>query len=153
MKRDRINGIIGIVIGLLMITGALGLPPSKVPDDIGPAVFPIIAGVMIIIPGVFLTMKKPSSDENVFMSREEWKRFGLLVLVFFLYAALLYVVGFLIATPFVTFIISKMFSRGKKAAVWQIAIYAFILTAAVYICFYKGLGLKLPRGEYFNLEL
>ncbi|RGZ01276.1 tripartite tricarboxylate transporter TctB family protein [Clostridium sp. AM58-1XD] len=153
MKRDRVNGIVGVIIGVLIIAGALRLPPSKVPDDIGPAVFPIIAAVMIIIPGLFLTFKKAFTEECPFLNRQEWKRLGILVLVFILYAVLLYMVGFLVATPIITFIISKMFSQGKKVPAWQLIVYALILTIIVYMCFYKGLGLKLPRGEFFNLDL
>lgn len=58
MKRDKVNGVIGIVLGSLLIVGSLSLPPSSVPDDIGPAVFPIIAAVMIMIPGLFIALKK-----------------------------------------------------------------------------------------------
>ncbi len=153
MKRDRINGMISTFLGVYLIGASLRLPPSRVPDDIGPAVFPVIAAVMIIIPGLYLIFKKAPEEEKEFLTRQEWKRFGILILVFFLYAALLYGVGFLIATPVVTFIISRMFSHGKKVPVWQLILYAVVLTALVYMCFYKGLGLKLPRGEFFNLEL
>ena len=152
MRRDKINGIIGIIMGCFLIAGALRLPPSRVPDDIGPAIFPIIAAVMIIIPGLFLVLKKPSGEETAFLNKEERKRFCILILVFFLYAALLWAAGFLTATPIIVFIISRMFSQGKKVPMWQTILYAVILTLLVYACFYKGLGLKMPRGSFFNLE-
>ena len=140
------------VLGSLLIVGSLSLPPSSVPDDIGPAVFPIIAAVMIMIPGLFIALKKNPGQEIPFLNKQEWKRFWVLVLVFTVYALLLYAVGFLIATPIITFIISRMFSMGKKVPIWHTVIYAVILTLLVYLCFYKGLGLKMPQGEFFNLE-
>ena len=153
MKRDKINGAIGVVLGILLIIGAQNLPASKVPGDIGPAIFPMIAAVMIIIPGLFLVLKKPTGEDTVFLTKEEWKRFGVLIAVFFLYAVCLWAAGFLIATPIITFNISKMFSQGKKVPFWQIALYAVVLTLLVYLCFYTGLGLKLPKGEFINLEI
>ena len=152
MKRDKVNGVIGVVLGSLLIIGSLRLPQSSVPDDIGPAVFPIIAAVMIIIPGLFIVLKKNPGQETPFLNKQEWKRFWILVLVFTVYALLLYAVGFLIATPIITFIISRMFSMGKKVPIWHTVIYAVILTLLVYLCFYKGWGLKFRKGEFFILD-
>lgn len=151
MSRDRINGIIGIILGCLVLIGSMLLPPSNVPDDIGPAVFPIIAAVLIIVPAIYMVLKKPAGEEQKFMTKIEWKRFWILIAVFFIYAALLYIAGFLIATPIVTFIISRMFSQGSKVPLWQIIVYAVVLSLVVYICFYKGLGLILPQGQIFNI--
>lgn len=153
MKKDRLNGIICLIFSTVLIISALMLPESKVPDDIGPTVFPVMAGLMILIPALVMIFKpNPKADVQPFLAgKDEKKRFLLLVGVLFLYVICLYVAGFLIATPIVTFIICTMFSKGKKIPWWVRMLYSVILTAAIYLAFAKGLGLKLPVGEMINL--
>lgn len=154
LSRDVINGSIGVVVSVALIISALRLPPSTVPDDVGPAVFPIIAALMILIPSLVLVYNSLKSAEEYipFLNKEEWKRFWLLVGVMILYVVLLYVAGFLIATPIVMFIICLMFSKGKQIPKWRFAVYSLVFTLALYLAFYKGMGLKLPLGEFITLQ-
>lgn len=151
MTRDRGTGIISIILGGCVAVLALQFPKSSMLGDIGPAVFPLIAAGILIICGTGLLIKK-TERAGRFLDQNETKRLLLITCVYIGYAALLWAVGFLIATPIAVFVLCIMLSN-RKTALWKCAIYAVIVTTVVYLCFYTLLGLKLPVGKFVKFMI
>ena len=153
--KDRATGLIVICLGILIILFSLQLPPSRVAGDIGPVVFPIIAAVILLINGTILIVKdkeKPK-EKKAFFSKEEWKRFGVLLSNYMGYFFLLWLTGFIPATFIAMYVMCSMFSTGKKVAIWKRALFAAIVTIIIYWAFWKGLGMRLPVGELIRIDL
>ncbi|MCT8140509.1 hypothetical protein H1D32_24245 [Anaerobacillus sp. CMMVII] len=60
-NKDRITGLVGFLFGLCLLIAALKIPspPTATSDFMGPAAFPIIVSVMVILCsiGIFSSMK------------------------------------------------------------------------------------------------
>ena len=146
MKRDRATGIIAALLGVLVAVYAWMLPKSGIEGDIGPAVFPYMAAVMLIVCGVILAVRRQKEDSAPFLPEMiQKKRFLVITLVYVLYGILLWAVGFLIATPVACFVLCIMMSGSRKIAKWKLAVFSLIVTAVVYYCFYTLLSLKHYR--------
>ena len=71
--------------------------------------------------------------------------------MFVLYAGLLWLVGYVIATPVLLVITSFLFTEeDKKVALWKKLLFAAILTGALYWIFAKVLVMLLPMGILFK---
>jgi hypothetical protein len=155
--KERATGLIVLIVGILIIPFAVQLPsPNLVSDDPGPAIFPIIAAVMMIINGVILVVKNKSKEgekKKHYFNKEEWTRFGLLLFLYVGYFFLLWLIGFILATFIMMFVTCTMFSKGKNVAGWKRVLFAVIVTAGIYCAFFKGLGLRLPLGTIIRLDL
>ncbi|HBM47388.1 MAG TPA: hypothetical protein DD387_06170 [Lachnoclostridium sp.] len=154
MKRDRATGIIAALLGVLVVVYAWMLPKSGIEGDIGPAVFPYMAAVMLIVCGVILAVRRQKEDSAPFLPEMiQKKRFLVITLVYVLYGILLWAVGFLIATPVACFVLCIMMSGSRKIAKWKLAVFSLIVTAVVYYCFYTLLSLKLPTGSIIRFVI
>ena len=90
MKRDRATGIIAALLGVLVAVYAWMLPKSGIEGDIGPAVFPYMAAVMLIVCGVILAVRRQKEDSAPFLPEMiQKKRFLVITLVYVLYGILL----------------------------------------------------------------
>ena len=157
ISKDRVTGMIIVTLGIIIVLASLQLQPSVVPDDIGPAVFPILAAALLILNGTRLIAANPAAKEEgkkkTFFSNEEWKRFFILLGGYILYFLLLWLTGFIPATLIIMFIMCKLFSEGKKVPVWKQILFAIIVTVLLYCAFLKGLRLRLPVGELIQIDL
>ncbi|MDR1210713.1 MAG: tripartite tricarboxylate transporter TctB family protein [Spirochaetaceae bacterium] len=158
INKDRATGLIVIGAGIFFTLLSLQLPPSRMPEDIGPKVFPIIACSIMILCGTGLIIQKTDEAKEgekrkPFFSKLEWKRFLVLLGAYILYFVLLYTVGFIPATLIAMFIVSTLFSEGRKEAVWKRIVFSVIVTTFIYIAFYRGLGLRLPLGKFLRIDL
>lgn len=145
---DRITGILSVLAGGSLVLGALQLPASQVPNDIGPGVFPILAGGIMVVCGLLLAVKKTNNAEHKpFLSRDGWKRFGILFTVFVLYAVLLWLLGYIISTLIILYIVSSLFSADKPYPQYKRIIFSVLITVATYLIFSEILAVRLPEGK------
>jgi hypothetical protein len=153
ISRDRATGIIAVSMGLILAGLTTQLPPSRVPDDIGPRVFPFFAAAIMVATGTGLILQKDDKKKKAgpYFTKEEWIRFGKLFGLYLLYFVLLWAFGFIIATLITMFIVCTLFSQGKNFAVWKRVLFAVVLTSLIYFAFYTMLGLKLPLGKFIRL--
>jgi putative tricarboxylic transport membrane protein len=148
IKKDRLLGTITLILGLLVIVGAMSLPKSNLANDPGPAIFPVF-GSLLIIGGsiaVILQKQKPSKP---FLKKEQWKRLWTLFFLFVLYAIGLWLVGFIIATILILFVLSTLFAEDNHTAIWKRILFSLLVTMIVFFLFEKGLSLLLPNGIIF----
>lgn len=153
MTRDRMTGLISAVLGVIVAVYAYFLPASGTEGDVGPALFPCIAAVLLILCGVVLAVKKSGQAAPFFTEKIQVKRFIMMVVVYILYGVLLWAVGFLIATPIACFVLCVMMSGSKKTARWKLVLFSLVVTAVVYYSFYVMLSLKLPIGKIIRFVI
>lgn len=148
MKRDQVTGAISLVLGVLVAVATVQLPASGMRNDLGPKVFPAICAAGLIISGIGTMLKKDGKQSRGYTRRE----FGRLVLISALvlgYVILMDLVGFLISTIIVLYIMSTMFAEKLQVARWKRGLFAVAATAAIYVTFVKLMALQLPGGLLF----
>jgi hypothetical protein len=146
--------MIGLGFGALLIILSLRLPHSPVPDDPGPAVFPILAGIILILTGTVLIIQKPDvgKKDKPYFTKEEWIRFVKLLGGFILYFFLLWLFGFIPASLVTFFIVSTMFLEGKKVVIWKQILTTIVIIFIIFTCFQILLGMRLPQGILLRLD-
>lgn len=148
MSKDTGNGIVCAVVGAVLIIMATGLPQSNMEGDIGPRVFPYIAGGILVLCGSLLAIsgKKRVKEANAFLDKEGWKRLGSIIGVLVVYVVALKAVGFLVPSVLLLFVLCTMFSRETNLTLWRRVVFALVIPVVVYVAFTKGLSLRMPQG-------
>lgn len=162
-KSEFFAGIILSVLGGGIILGAAQFPviPGQ---DYGPAFFPTIIGVGLLLSGAayaFNALRQPEPGlESVFgtvddgseeapAARPYYAAFAWLVVGFGLIVRLWETVGFIVLVS----IFLTGFLLLLKVALWRAALLAVISTVAVYLVFIRLLMVPLPAGILSNLGL
>ena len=70
-----------------------------------------------------------------------------LILAFCGYVLLIWLLGFLLATMVMLFVVSTMFAKGKGIPTVQRVIYSVVMTVLIYVIFRYGLKVLLPSGK------
>ena len=149
MTRDRVTGLISLIIGIIVAISTLSLPDSKMPGDIGPKAFPFIASGILIICGGGLLATGGKKAEPVY-DFAQLRRLGLIVCVVLAYIILMYLIGFIIPTLLASFALSTMFAKVNTVVpAWKRAVFSIAITAAIYVSFGMLLSMKLPSGILF----
>ena len=151
MGKDKVIGLVSFVLGIAALIGTYFIKVSKMAvsmGDPGPKVFPYVAGVLLVICGLGLFFKK-STDAKVFMTKQQWLRVLALFLAFAGYILLLYLAGFVIATPVLLFVMMTMFAGEKKPSILVRILYAMISTGVIYLLFVVLLKTNVPMGILF----
>lgn len=150
MNKDRWIGLVVFLLGVAAIALTLMIPVHTMTDDPGPRLFPLFAGVMLLICGLgIFAQAKPSVGKGPFLKKEGWKRVGVMFGLLIAYAVALRFLGFLIASPIVLFIFIRMIARGKKISLAYSVGYSIITVLVVWVVFEKGLNTMLPSGIIF----
>lgn len=153
MTRDRMTGVISVILGIIVAAYAFFLPPSGAEGDVGPALFPYIAAVLLIFCGLVLAVKRSGQTPRFFTDSGQLWRFLIITLVYILYGVLLWAVGFLIATPIACFVLCRMMGGSDGGSSWNHALFSLVVTGVVYYSFYVALSLKLPVGRIIRFRL
>jgi len=147
MNKNRITGIALILFGLFIVITATLIPNPHLENDVGPRMFPYIAGIGLIICGVGVTLQK-AEESKPYLTSEGWKRLMVMAGVVVLYAICLSILGFLIATPIILYISIRILGMNPKAY-FKTATVSVCVTAVVYVVFEKLLTVMLPSGMFF----
>ena len=145
LKKDRLLGIIVLVIAAFFayFTGKLGA--TNFEGDPGPKMFPYMGSIIMALCGIMLLVKPEKKEKGKFLSRDV------------LFVVMMKYLGFVITAPIVLFIVSFLFSKisdpdaATKKRIIRSLIYSAAVTAALYLVYVVALDAKLPSGALLKL--
>jgi putative tricarboxylic transport membrane protein len=118
---------------------------NQAATDPGPKLFPLIAGIGLLICAICILLQK-EKDEKPFLSKKGWLLILILAGSMGAYVVCLKYVGFLICTPFLLFGTSTLFSTDKKVPVVKRLGFSLVVPVILYVIFVKALNIQLPNG-------
>lgn len=137
---DRILGGIGLLLALIFIWQATLIQESPFTDIVGPKVFPIIICVVLGLSGIYFILKPDTSP--TWPDAARLMEIAVAVAVMVLYAEMLPVVGFVIATA-----VASAYLSWRLGTMPLQALLAGVLTSVgIYVIFRMILGLSLAKG-------
>ncbi|MET3600817.1 tripartite tricarboxylate transporter TctB family protein [Martelella mangrovi] len=151
-RGDRIGTLCFLVlvaaIAAGLIVATFSFPDTPLATDVGPARFPdLFATVLIALCAIqfYMTLKAPAAEPVRAAPRAERPNYlrvalGILATIVCIYA--MSYVGFAIAAAIYLFVLMRL--MGRRQLVWN-AIFAILLTAAIYLVFSYGLNVPLPE--------
>ncbi len=156
-KKDRILGIILLLISLFFFYFTMKQEAPRFEGDPGPKMFPLIGCVLTAVCGVLTLVHPDKKERRNYLSKEELKRAATLFGLYAAFLVLIWALGFLITAPVLLFLISYLFSfesrpddpKGKR--ILRSAIYAVIVGAALYLLYVTLLKTQLPTGALWKL--
>lgn len=137
---DRIFGVLGLLLAMGYVWAALLIEESFLSDAVGPKAFPIIIAAIMGLSCLAIILR-PDAEPD-------WPTFGRLaeiggaVVVMVLYAELLPVIGFVIATAIAATYLTWRLGTAPIGAV----ITGVSTSFGIYVVFHLVLGLSLARG-------
>ena len=148
-KINLIVSAIFMLLGVGIITIAMGYPTAEqygtgVP---GPGLWPIVISIVMIGCALMLAVKSlrmpAEEDVKVELWNENTIRVYIVMGMLFLYAAVLKLLGFLLATVILEFVLIQWFAKKKY---WVTAAIALVVTLVIY-CVFKFV-LNVPIGSF-----
>lgn len=150
-NKDKIIAACCLVLGVAYLAAAVSLPDTNLVGDPGPRVFPLFGGMIVVLSSLGILFKQYNEQPKARYTKEQWKRAGIMIGVFVLYAALLWLAGYLVATPLVLLLTSYMFTdKGVKISLWKRILFSAAVTVFIYWIFVKVLVMLLPEGIIFG---
>ena len=152
LKRDQLTGaalvILGIVVFLMTTTFSIPITAAYP----GPRMLPPIAafGFVVCGLGIFAEGTMSKKEVKVFLVKEGWVRVLLTLAVIAAYIAGMTVVGYLIATPVIFYVLTTMFAKGSQTSVKGRVIFSVAVAAIIYVIYVYAFGLTLPGGMLFG---
>lgn len=150
--QDRRTALATGVFGALMLLAAVVLivDAMRVPDQgsaMGPAVMPVIVAVLLAAVGIGLVVQsriRLSGTEREESTGAWWRVVGL-VAVLLAFAALLPVVGYVLAATGLFVAAALLLGAPRR---WVVLACGWALAAAVFLVFDRLIGLSLPSGPW-----
>lgn len=145
--KNRILALVLIVFAAIVavMVSRFAKPVLNSIGDPGPKLFPVLGIILVVSGSVGLLLQK-KDDSASFMNKEETRRLLLLAASYVLYAVGLYLIGFIISTPIMLFLVMKLMAQDKKLKLPVRIIYSVVITAILYSVFTYVLKFKLPVG-------
>lgn len=151
IKRDQITGAALVLVGLVVaiLVSRFKMPMTSAYP--GPKMLPMIAvfGFIVCGGGIFIESTLSKKEEKPFMVKEGWVRMGITLIVLAVYVLAMTYVGYLIATPVITYVMATLFAKGKTSSVKGRIIFSVLLTVIIYVIYVFAFGLGLPDGLLF----
>ncbi|GAA6202787.1 tripartite tricarboxylate transporter TctB family protein [Aquicoccus sp. SU-CL01552] len=139
---DRIFGIFGIFLAIGFAVSALYIEESFLSDAVGPKAFPIIVAVVLGLSSAVIALRPDAGPQWPALGR--LVEIGAVVVVLILYAELLPVAGFVLATAFAaTYLAWRLGSSVIESVLTGIG-----TSVGIYVIFHLVLGLSLARGPW-----
>lgn len=155
-KKDRILGLISVIVAAFFIYVASGLPKSEYAGDPGMALMPYIGSGIMAIFGIFVGIR-PTADAKDELEGKQWIDALKMFLLYLLTAFLFWFFGFNVAVPVLIFIAAFMMSKlsatdqtFKKRLIIAV-IFAAVASVVLYLAYVVGLRATLPRGVFWKL--
>lgn len=137
---DRIFGIVSLILIAIYAYGTSQTQQSFLPQAVGPKVMPYILAVLGTICSIYFILRP--DPEPSWPSKRGWLEIIAAVAVMFVYANLLPVLGFVIATALAT-----AYFVWRFDGTWLQAVIAGVATSlGIYLVFHIILGLSLAEG-------
>ncbi len=153
LKKDRIISVFFLVVAFVFL---IFIEDIKMPTNLtepGPRIMPYLSILLMVICclGVlYESFKNKDQPEKAFLSSEGWKRLIIILCVLVIYSIGLMSLGFLVATPFMAYILINMLSGENNISLLTGIIASIIVTAAIYLLFSVGFNVMLPPGLLFD---
>ena len=139
---DRIFGAVGILLAIGYVFAALAIEESFLSDAVGPKAFPLIIAAILGVSSAIIALRPDAEPQ--------WPALGRLVeiaaavVVMILYAEMLPVAGFVVATAFAAgYLAWRLGSSLIEAVLTGVG-----TSVGIYIIFHLVLGLSLARGPW-----
>lgn len=143
MASDRAGGIALVAVAVAVALEARTFTVGFLADPLGPKAVPLLTAALIGVGGLWLALRP--RHRATWPAREVVGRIGLVVGSFLLYAALIPILGFLVATTLEMSALSRLFGSRWGAGIAS----ALAFTLVLYALFVYALGLPLPIGSLF----
>ena len=137
---DRIFGAVGILIAALFAYSSLIIEESFLSDAVGPKAFPLIIAAILAISSLSIMLKPDAAPKWPDLSR--FVELAASVVVMVLYAELLPVIGFVIATALGSMYLTWRLGSSAIGSV----ITGISISLGIYVIFHLVFGLSLARG-------
>jgi len=139
---DRIFGVVGMLLAIGYAFAAFAIEESFLSDAVGPKAFPLIIAAILGLSSAVIALR-PDAEPA-------WPALGRLVeiaaavVVLILYAELLPVAGFIVATAFAAAYLAWRLGSAPVEAV----LVGIGTSVGIYVIFHLALGLSLARGPF-----
>lgn len=150
--KDRLLGLIAILISAVFAYLTSGLPATSYVGDPGPKMFPYIGCILSALCGLILIVRPARGEGKTFMTKDQFLHALLLFGIYVLYYVLLLIFGFTVTAPIILFIISLLFSEVSnpnapmKSRIIKSLIYAVLLAGVLYLIYVVLLDTTIPKG-------
>ena len=151
MKKNQVLGMVILLVGIVFVVLTTQIPVRSITDDPGPRVFPYFACSILIISGIGIMFGKKAraGSGEPFLTKDGWKRVGILTGLFVLYAVGLAILGFFIATPIMLYLFYHVVAGPTRRSVLRGLIFSAVSFVAIYLVFARVLHSFLPPGMIF----
>lgn len=139
---DRIFGVFGILLAIGFAFAAFAIEESFLSDAVGPKAFPLIVATVLGLSSAVIALRP--DPEPVWPPLGRLVEIGAAVVVMILYAEMLPVAGFVIATFFAATYLAWRLGSGPVESV----LVGFGTSVGIYVIFHLVLGLSLARGPF-----
>ncbi len=149
LNRDKKIAIFFMILSVFILIYAqtINVPPNI--SEPGARLFPRIAGLGMLICSLGMFFTKQEGEDKEFLSRDGWKRLGVIFGSAVVYFLGLMTLGFLIATPFCLFGFIYILKSGKNVSMIAMVATAIIVPLILYSAFTYGFAISLPKGMFF----
>ena len=139
---DRIFGLFGVLLAIGYAAAAFLIEESFLSDAVGPKAFPLIIAAILGASSAFIALRP--DPEPVWPPLTRLAEIAAAIVVLILYAELLPVAGFVLATAFASGYLSWRLGSGPIEAV----LVGVGTSVGIYVIFHLVLGLSLARGPW-----
>ena len=138
---DRYTSIAFLLIGLLVIIESQKIPDSAYGSSVGPKIFPMWLGVILLILSLRLLYETFKYKSEAATVKLQYRTFIIILVSAILYAFVLEKIGLIISTFIFLLIAFQTMERGRLLAS---VIIAAVFSFGVYYFFAEFLGGSLP---------
>lgn len=149
MTKNRIAGILAVLLGGAYLAATFRIPVFAAADEIGPRAFPFLVGVVVIGCGLALIVEDIRKGDGVPFSwgfladRVIWLRILATIAAGIIYGLVLEDLGYLIATVLFMLVVTSLINVGKHV---QNVVISLVFSLVTFTTFALILKLSLPRG-------
>jgi putative tricarboxylic transport membrane protein len=136
---DTIAGCVFLIVGMFFITASMGISKSSYGSNVGPNIFPLGLGAILVVLSVIVIYKarsyKASPQEK---ERRDYKRFALVLAATFVYILLFEPLGYVISTFLYLTLFFQVMERNKLLSAILIAAFFSLAVYLIYVVLLQG---------------
>lgn len=137
---DRIFGVFGVLLAIGFAFAAFAIEESFLSDAVGPKAFPLIIAAILGLSSAVIALRP--DPEPHWPSLGRFVEVGSAIVVLILYAELLPIAGFVIATAFAAaYLAWRLGSSAIESVLTGVG-----TSLGIYVIFHLVLGLSLAKG-------
>jgi putative tricarboxylic transport membrane protein len=145
---DTVASVFGILLGGAVIIGAIRLHLGT-PREPQPGFFPFVAAlILVVLCGILLVQALCGRRQGMEAFGELWRPV-ILIAGLFVYAVVLDVVGYVVATILLSVVVLRVLDTKSW---WKLIIIGLVLSLGTYFLFDRLLDVSLPAGILAGLK-